>query len=88
VGVLSYSIYLWQQPFLNTFETARQTWTCFPANLALAMGVSLASYFLVELPFLQWRVALRADALRRHPEPDDAVDTMLDNQRTDVPSAG
>jgi peptidoglycan/LPS O-acetylase OafA/YrhL len=60
VGVLSYSLYLWQQPFLNVFETVQQAWTCFPLNLVLAVGTALLSYYLVERPFLRWRARFRA----------------------------
>jgi peptidoglycan/LPS O-acetylase OafA/YrhL len=51
VGTLSYSLYLWQQPFLNPHSAA---WPCrWPINLVLAVGAALLSYFLVELPFLR-----------------------------------
>jgi peptidoglycan/LPS O-acetylase OafA/YrhL len=50
LGVLSYSLYLWQQPFLNRhLDTAPTT---FPLNLALAFGCALLSYFLIERPLV------------------------------------
>jgi peptidoglycan/LPS O-acetylase OafA/YrhL len=49
-GVLSYSLYLWQQPFLN--RNRADWWTTFPLNLLLALGLALMSYFWVEKPFL------------------------------------
>jgi len=53
VGTLSYSLYLWQQPFLNRHMDA---WaTAFPVNLLLAIMAALASYFLIERPFLRLR---------------------------------
>ncbi len=58
VGVLSYSLYLWQQPFLNRYSTA---WiNAFPQNLAFAAAAALASYLLLEKPLLQLRHRLRA----------------------------
>jgi peptidoglycan/LPS O-acetylase OafA/YrhL len=51
VGVLSYSIYLWQQPFTNP---ERSGWIFeFPFNL-LAIGLlAMVSYVLIESPFLK-----------------------------------
>jgi peptidoglycan/LPS O-acetylase OafA/YrhL len=53
VGTLSYSIYLWQQPFINYSEG--KTWTLFPFNIILMILFSLFSYFVVEKKFLQLR---------------------------------
>jgi peptidoglycan/LPS O-acetylase OafA/YrhL len=53
MGVLSYSLYLWQQPFLNRNSDA---WFCaFPANILLAFLAATASYLLVERPSLVFR---------------------------------
>jgi peptidoglycan/LPS O-acetylase OafA/YrhL len=58
VGVLSYSLYLWQQLFLITGSSA---WACaFPQNLVFAVAAALASYFLLEKPLLELRRRLRA----------------------------
>jgi peptidoglycan/LPS O-acetylase OafA/YrhL len=48
LGVLSYSLYLWQQVFLNRHST----WAVcgFPQNVALAFAAAAASYLLVERP--------------------------------------
>ena len=57
IGTLSYSIYLWQQPFLNRDSgavTAR-----FPYNLSLAILAALTSYFVVERPTLALRERLQ-----------------------------
>jgi len=57
VGVLSYSLYLWQQLFLNRESHA---WVnAFPQNLAFAIAAGLASYFLLETPMLKLRRRLR-----------------------------
>jgi peptidoglycan/LPS O-acetylase OafA/YrhL len=57
IGVLSYSIYLWQQIFL---ASDNRTWTGqFPLNLLLAFSAAEISYQLVEKSFLRWRSRLR-----------------------------
>lgn len=57
LGVLSYSLYLWQEPFLNRF--ARSPLTAFPLNLLLVFAAAVASYRLIERPLLAWRHRLR-----------------------------
>jgi len=65
VGVLSYSLYLWQQPFLNRHLDA--PFTRFPLNLALAIGAALLSYFLIERPLIGVRRRLeRSPVLPPH----------------------
>jgi peptidoglycan/LPS O-acetylase OafA/YrhL len=53
VGSLSYSLYLWQQLFLN--RGAHSLVTAFPLNVALAFAAACASHFLVERTFLRLR---------------------------------
>lgn len=48
LGTVSYSVYLWQQPFLNRYST--DLMTRFPLNLLLALGCGVASYVLIEGP--------------------------------------
>ncbi len=62
VGVLSYSLYLWQQLFLNEMDEV-SSYTAFPQNVAFAVLAALASYYLIERPFLK----LKRET--RHPEP-------------------
>jgi peptidoglycan/LPS O-acetylase OafA/YrhL len=57
VGVLSYSLYLWQQLFLD--RHAHAWFTVFPVNLALAFAAAALSYRLIEAPFLRLSEALR-----------------------------
>ena len=58
VGVLSYSLYLWQQLFLDRESSA---WiNTFPQNLILAIAVAMASYFLLEKPLLKLRLRLHS----------------------------
>jgi peptidoglycan/LPS O-acetylase OafA/YrhL len=50
VGVLSYSLYLWQQPFIDRFSGA--WFAAFPANILLASSCAMLSHYCVEKPFL------------------------------------
>ncbi|MFT3696329.1 MAG: acyltransferase [Kofleriaceae bacterium] len=51
IGTLSYSLYLWQQPFLDRHDQG--WWAMAPVNLGLAVITALASYYLVEKPWLR-----------------------------------
>jgi peptidoglycan/LPS O-acetylase OafA/YrhL len=53
LGLLSYSLYLWQQPFLH--HRLEAVHTTFPLNLVLAFGVALLSYLALERPLLRLR---------------------------------
>ncbi|HEY1336546.1 MAG TPA: acyltransferase [Bryobacteraceae bacterium] len=53
IGVLSYSLYLWQQIFLN--RTGEMWINRFPQNIACAFLAACISYYLVERPFLAIR---------------------------------
>ena len=56
IGTLSYSIYLWQQLFLNRASTS--LFAMFPLNIVLVLTTAVASYYLVERPFLRLRPRL------------------------------
>lgn len=57
LGALSYSLYLWQELFLDRGSDA---WVnAFPQNLMFAFLAALSSYFLIERPFLRLRRRLR-----------------------------
>ncbi len=60
VGRLSYSLYLWQQPFLmpEAYPGGRPWFTHFPLCLVPAFALACGSYFLVEKPFLALRERL------------------------------
>ena len=62
IGSISYSLYLWQQLFIN--RNGEHWINRFPQNLGLSLLAALASYLLVEKPF---------HALRRHLRPTQAV---------------
>lgn len=53
VGVLSYSLYLWQQLFLNRMSSSPLC--AFPLNIILSFAAALGSYLLVEVPSLRLR---------------------------------
>jgi len=53
LGALSYSLYLWQQPFLNR-DSSRWT-AAWPVNLVIATLLATCSYQLLEKPLLRWR---------------------------------
>ncbi|MGH9455876.1 MAG: acyltransferase family protein, partial [Terriglobia bacterium] len=56
LGVLSYSLYLWQQIFLDRYSA--RPFCTFPLNLVLAFTMALLSYVLIEAPFLRIRAAI------------------------------
>jgi peptidoglycan/LPS O-acetylase OafA/YrhL len=53
IGVMSYSIYLWQQPFLN--HDTKLWFNAFPYNLIGVALFSSISYFFIERVALRWR---------------------------------
>lgn len=67
VGTISYSLYLWQQLFLNRHASA--AWAAFPLNLVLAFGAAVACHFFVEKPFLAWRARLESKRPARRTAP-------------------
>jgi peptidoglycan/LPS O-acetylase OafA/YrhL len=64
IGTLSYSLYIWQQIFLNAES---DYWmNAFPQNLVLAFLTAAASYYLVESPILRWRARVVNWIRERH----------------------
>jgi peptidoglycan/LPS O-acetylase OafA/YrhL len=63
IGVISYSIYLWQQLFLNR-DSASVVGT-FPLNIVLVAAAALASFYLIERPSLRTRHRLEGRLFRR-----------------------
>jgi len=62
IGVLSYSIYIWQQLFCTrpaVFGLAKVWWLSFPLWLVPVVGVSLISYYGLERPLLRLRARFR-----------------------------
>ena len=53
LGALSYSLYLWQEPFLNSWV---QDWyASWPLNIVLTFSFAIFSYYVIEKPFLNLR---------------------------------
>ena len=57
IGTLSYSLYLWQQIFLNRHADAWHT--TFPQNILLTGAAAMLSYVCLEKPLLELRHRLR-----------------------------
>jgi peptidoglycan/LPS O-acetylase OafA/YrhL len=57
VGALSYSLYVWQQIFLNRYLD--RPYTAFPLNMALTVACAVLSFYAVERPFLALRERLK-----------------------------
>jgi peptidoglycan/LPS O-acetylase OafA/YrhL len=58
IGVLSYSLYLWQQIFLNPESVSPHF--AFPLNIILAAAMAMVSYLLIEAPFLRFRSTIES----------------------------
>jgi peptidoglycan/LPS O-acetylase OafA/YrhL len=56
LGLMSYSVYLWQQPFTN--YSSNSPIARFPLNVLLLAAATVASFYLVERPALMWRYRL------------------------------
>jgi peptidoglycan/LPS O-acetylase OafA/YrhL len=67
LGVLSYSLYLWQQLFMTGHNRTFTGW--FPLNILFAYGMACASYYLIERRFLEMRSRFRPGAPEGAREP-------------------
>ncbi len=63
IGVLSYSLYLWQQLFCRRDQLGLWT-TWFPLNLALSLTCAALCFYLVEKPILRLRDRFKAPPSR------------------------
>ena len=61
IGVLSYSLYLWQQPFFAKISNYHvyPYWTVFPKNVIFVIIAALISYYMIERPFLRLKKHFR-----------------------------
>ena len=75
VGWISYSLYLWQQPFLNRASTADVA--SFPMNLGLAIAFALVSYAVIERPSLALRKVLESRLFRPQSFARQSVDARI-----------
>jgi len=53
LGGLSYSLYLWQEPFLNSW--VQEWYASWPLNIILTLIFAVFSYYIIEKPFMQLR---------------------------------
>lgn len=70
VGILSYSLYLWQQFFIY-----KSNWwiTHFPQNLVLIFLTAIFSHYIIELPFLKLKSRFSGSKTKDSPAPPPAV---------------
>lgn len=65
LGTLSYSLYLWQQPFVAPGAVWPDAAIAFPLNIGIAFACALGSHYLIERPFLRLKDRLgRAERSR------------------------
>lgn len=62
IGVLSYSIYLWQQFFMWALDGPVDWIHRFPQNIVLIFLAAMGSYHLIEKPFLRMKARFSSDA--------------------------
>jgi peptidoglycan/LPS O-acetylase OafA/YrhL len=63
LGVLSYSLYLWQQLFLD--RSSSSPFSAFPLNIVLTLAAALISYLVIEAPALRFRAAIERAVIQR-----------------------
>lgn len=73
IGVLSYSLYLWQQPFL--FFKSTSWMASSPQNIVFAFGAALLSYYGIERPFLRRKARYAASAPRSSSDRPSSTET-------------
>ena len=76
VGWISYSLYLWQQPFLNRASSAAIAQ--FPLNILLTIVAALASYYVIERPSLRLRKLVESRPRRASPAPPVGPDSRTE----------
>ena len=82
VGVLSYSLYLWQQLFLDRSSSGPMQ--AFPVNVLGVFAAALLSYCFVEKPFLR----LKDRFSKEHSTGDSTPDLPADSCETVLQGAG
>jgi peptidoglycan/LPS O-acetylase OafA/YrhL len=79
IGGISYSLYLWQQPFMNPHTDA--WWTEAPVGLALAVSAAVLSYYLLEKPLMGVRRRFEHRAIHNGEAKTMAADLAGGTQR-------
>lgn len=83
LGTLSYSLYLWQQLFLNRGSSSM--FCAFPQNVVFALLAASLSYFAIERPWLKIRERVFAASRVRNRADDQPCDSLLDDSSAKVP---
>jgi peptidoglycan/LPS O-acetylase OafA/YrhL len=86
IGLISYSIYLWQELFLDRY--CSRTACAFPYNLGVTLLAALASYCVVERPSLALRKWLEPRVFRRRPATASRPGVPEPTRSTGLASAG
>lgn len=60
IGVLSYSLYIWQQFFLQKASYSQYLWKQYPINIFFVFFAALLSYYVFEKPILKFASSFRA----------------------------
>lgn len=81
VGTISYSLYLWQQLFLVQWRTPGSILQEFPLNIVCVFACGIASYTLVEQPFLRLKRRFEPARMRQ------VVEAPRETTSLDVPTA-
>ncbi len=85
IGLWSYSLYLWQQVFINR-SIQDSLLTAFPYNLVFALALAALSYYAIERPSLRLRQRLGAILFAEAPSP--STTTEASDQAIDVATRG
>jgi peptidoglycan/LPS O-acetylase OafA/YrhL len=78
IGLISYSLYIWQQPFLlappELFGAAAPWLAPAPSRILTCIFFAIASYWALERPLAALRMALHPKPPRGRADGDEAVD--------------
>ena len=84
LGLVSYGFYLWHMPvfyFVRRFDTNWPLWLRVVVAFALTLGLTVASWFLLERPIMEWK-----DRLERRRRPGEEPTRVLTLAEEPAPS--
>jgi peptidoglycan/LPS O-acetylase OafA/YrhL len=84
LGLVSYGFYLWHMPvfyFVRRFDTNWPLWLRVVVAFALTLGLTVASWFLLEKPIMEWK-----DRLERRRRPGEEPTRVLTLAEEPAPS--
>jgi peptidoglycan/LPS O-acetylase OafA/YrhL len=82
LGRISYSLYLWQELFLDRYSDARVT--AFPINVIVALAVAVVAYLAIERPMMAVRPRVERFVFGGQRSPRHPVLTPSRDARDDV----